>query len=199
MPSMKRDCSVGRADVELYEAIRTRRTAHKWRPEPLADDVLNRLLEAAHWAPCHKLTWPWRFTVVGPETRAGLADIAVALKAAKSGPLTNDAATRTRAKLLNPGALVVVRQKLLEDPFRRKEDYAATSCAIQNMCLAAAAEGLCAKWSTGGVTRAEATYALLGHDPAIEEIVGFVAIGVPERVLEGRRPPLEPAFVERLP
>ena len=33
-----------------------------------------------HFAPNHKLTWPWRFTVVGREGRVKIADRAVELK-----------------------------------------------------------------------------------------------------------------------
>ena len=120
------------------------------------------------------MTWPWRFTVVGKDTRAGLLPIAYRLKNATSEKMQ----ARIRAKLLNPAALVVVTQvTLVEDDFRRKEDYAATCCAIQNLQLAAYAEGLGAKWSTGGLTKHPDVLSHLGIDGHLEDVVGFVWVG----------------------
>ena len=96
-----------------------------------------------------------------------------------------------RAKLLHAAVLFAVGQVRNDDAARAREDYAAVACAIHNMQLVACAEGLGAKWSTGGITCHPETYALLGIDPAVEEIVGFVWIGVPAQACEVPRPPLE--------
>ncbi|MCA9539019.1 MAG: nitroreductase [Myxococcales bacterium] len=173
--------------MNLYDALLTRRTVHRYQPEPVPDAVLDRLLLAAHHAPNHKLTWPWRFTRVGPKTRVALFEVGVALKETRA-PLSEKARAGVREKMLDPGALVVVSQVLDADAFRRREDYAATCCAIQNLQLAAHAVGLGAKWSTGDVTQAEASYAALGIDPAVEEIVGFIWIGVPAEIPSIGRP-----------
>ena len=152
--------------------------------------ILERILGAAHMAPNHKMTWPWRFTVVGPETREGLLPIAVDLKNARSEGMQ----ARIRAKLINPAALVVVTQRLAGEPFREKEDYAATCCAIQNLQLAACAEGLGAKWSTGGLTKHPDVLNHLGIDGAVEEVVGFVWIGKPAKVPVIERPDVAEHF-----
>ena len=124
--------------MDVYTALHSRRTVHDYADTSIEVDVIKRILAAAHMAPNHKMTWPWRFTVVGKDTRAGLLPIAYRLKNATSEKMQ----ARIRAKLLNPAALVVVTQVTVEDDFRRKEDYAATCCAIQNLQLAAYAEGL---------------------------------------------------------
>ena len=58
----------GFCDRELegvYRAIRERRDVRSgFLPEPLADDVLLRLLGAAHNAPSVGLMQPWRFIVI---------------------------------------------------------------------------------------------------------------------------------------
>ena len=66
--------------VTIEEVIKTRRTIHLYEEIDIDDSLLNRFLEAGHFAPNHKLTWPWRFTVVGQEGRAKIADRAVELK-----------------------------------------------------------------------------------------------------------------------
>lgn len=183
--------------MELHEALMTRRTAHHYKPEPVPEEVITRALEAAHMAPNHKHTWPWRFIRVGVETRQALVPTAIALKAVKK--TLNEAARKVIAgKLLNPAELIVVCQRRVEDDFQSREDYASCACAIQNIQLAAHADGYAAKWSTGGVTRHSDTYALLGVDASEEEIVGFVFVGVPERFPEVERPALN-GVIRRLP
>jgi len=181
--------------VDLHHAIRTRSTVHRYLAEPVPTDVIDRALAAAHQAPNHKLTWPWRFTVVGAKTRALFLPVAEALKA-KRGPLTDKGRALIAEKLLNP-SLIVVSMMRCEVPFQAREDYAATACAIQHIQLSAHADGFGAKWSSGGLTTAPDTYRTLEIDPAIEEIVGFIWIGVPAQRSEVVRPPLE-GFVRRL-
>ena len=50
--------------VELYEALRTTRAVRRLRPDPVPDDVLRRVLEAATWAPTGGNTQPWRVVAV---------------------------------------------------------------------------------------------------------------------------------------
>lgn len=54
-----------RARQAVYRAIRERRDVRRgYLPEPMSDDLLERLLEAAHNAPSVGLMQPWRFIVV---------------------------------------------------------------------------------------------------------------------------------------
>ncbi len=182
--------------MELYEAIHARRTIHNYEAEPLEEGVIERILSAAHMAPCHKLTWPWRFNLVGPQARREIVEIGVRLKGGDHPP--ERLVQAIHAKVLNPGALVVVTQVLCDDDHRRQEDYAATCCAIQNLQLAACAEGLGAKWSTGALTQDSALYELLKLDSAIEKIVGFVWIGRGSKIPVIERPPVE-QFIRRHP
>jgi nitroreductase len=115
---------------------------------------------------------------VGRQSREALADISIDLKASRAGgPLDETTVESIRRKILNPGQLVVVTQSRDADPERAREDYAAVSCAVQNMMLSLHADGLGSKWSTGAVTRDPRTYDHLGVDPSVNEIVGFVWVG----------------------
>ena len=119
--------------MDLEHAIFTRRTVHKYLPDAVAQDDLDKMMMAGHMAPCHKLTWPWRFIQVGPETREKIVPVAIACKTVNR-ECTPELEDSIRRKILGSGALIVVSQVRCDNDFRSKEDYAAVSCAIQNGC-----------------------------------------------------------------
>jgi nitroreductase len=51
-------------EIGLYEALRTTRAVRRLRPDPVPDDVLRRVLEAATFAPTGGNAQPWRVVVV---------------------------------------------------------------------------------------------------------------------------------------
>ena len=51
-------------EMGIYEAMRTLRAVRRLRPDPIPDDVLQRVLEAATWAPTGGNVQPWRIVVV---------------------------------------------------------------------------------------------------------------------------------------
>jgi nitroreductase len=64
------------AEIDLYEAMSTLRAVRRLRPDPIPDDVLERLLQAAAWAPSGGNQQPWRVVVVtDPVIKQGLADL----------------------------------------------------------------------------------------------------------------------------
>jgi nitroreductase len=163
---------------DVRRVILERRTVHDYSDQPVPEGTLERALEAAAAAPNHRMTEPWRFTRVGSQARAELARISIDLKTdGGRNPLSAAGEAKARDKIVKPAELLVVSQILDEDPDVAQEDYAAIACAVQNIFLVLAAEGIGTKWSTGGVTTDPRTYALLGIDPAKERVVGFVWIG----------------------
>jgi nitroreductase len=78
--------------IGLYEALRTTRAVRRLRPDPIPEAVLQRVLEAATWAPSGGNRQPWRMIVVrNAETKRALRDL-------YRGPWTSYA-TRQRAQL----------------------------------------------------------------------------------------------------
>lgn len=51
-------------DMKLYDAMRTLRAVRRLRPEPIPDEVLRRIFEAASWAPNGGNRQPWRMIAV---------------------------------------------------------------------------------------------------------------------------------------
>jgi nitroreductase len=190
--------------VELYDAILSRRTIKDFKPDPVPDALLERALNAGLWAQNHRLTQPWRFLVLGPQTQQALAEAAAEVQLGTLAPDV-DAATRAkvregaRQKLLTKPRIVVVTARLSSDPFLRREDYAATCCAIQNIQLAAWDAGLGMQWHSGKQTEQPQTYTILGIDAAVEEIAGFLFFGFPAVVPPP--PPRKPLadVTQRLP
>ncbi len=59
--------------IELYQAMSTLRAVRRLRPDPIPDEVMERVLQAACWAPTGGNTQPWKVIVItDPETKAGL-------------------------------------------------------------------------------------------------------------------------------
>ncbi|MDG0975528.1 nitroreductase family protein, partial [Ilumatobacter sp.] len=60
------------AQPGLYDAMSTLRAVRKLRPDPIPDDVLERVLQAACWAPTGGNTQPWRVIVAtDPDVKQG--------------------------------------------------------------------------------------------------------------------------------
>ena len=184
--------------MDLLEAITTRRTIAKFRPEPIPPEVLRPVLAAGIWAPNHHLTEPWRFVILGPETQRRLARRFGELKAAKIVTESAERRERLRAdserQFLAVPAIIAMAASQEGEEQRRREDYAAVCCAAQNVQLAAWAAGIGTKWSTSGVTRDPLAYELLGLDAARFDIIGFLYAGYPAETPPARprrRPPDE--------
>lgn len=186
--------------MDVMEAIRTRRSIVRFRQDAVPAEQLVTLLEAGLWAPNHHLTEPWRFVVIGPETQAALAERYGELRAMK---VPEEAAAR-RERVRQDGVAkfrglpnvvaVIVNQE--GDEQRRREDYAAVCCAMQNIQLAGWAEGVGMKWSTSILTRDPVAFELLGVEPDSELIVGLLYIGYPEDVpVRGRKQSVEDVTV----
>ncbi len=182
--------------MTVDEAILARRTAHAWLPDAVEPEAVERALAAAHRAPCHKLTWPWRFVQVGPEGRARLFDLAVRLKCGDDPPSPKLLEVLTE-KVKNPAVLFGVFYVGDADPTRDRENYAATCCAVQNLVLSFAGAGYATKWSTGKLTRHPDALAVLAPEEGWIS-AGVVWAGVSARLPEITRPALA-AVVRRTP
>ena len=63
--------------MEVFDCIRNRRTVREFRPDPIPEDVLLKILQAGRWAPSSSNSQPWHFVVVqDPATLKRLGEIA---------------------------------------------------------------------------------------------------------------------------
>ncbi|MEE8373764.1 MAG: nitroreductase family protein, partial [Dehalococcoidia bacterium] len=49
--------------MDVFQAIRERRSVRKYKPDPVSDEAVTAVLEAARWAPSWSNTQCWRFIV----------------------------------------------------------------------------------------------------------------------------------------
>jgi nitroreductase len=147
--------------LTVDEAIRARRTHKQFGSEPVPRETLEELLDLARFAPNHKLTQPWRFRVVGPETLARLKEA--------GGP-------KEAPKLERAPTIVCVSAKLSGDPLTDDEDVLATGAALYIVMLAAHARGLASYWRTPDVMRTPAGREIVGLGDD-ERFVGLIYLG----------------------
>jgi nitroreductase len=147
--------------MDTEKAIRSRRTHKRFGSEPVAHEVVNELLELACWAPNHRLTEPWRFRVLGPESLARLA------ATGKPGELE---------KLSRAPTLVVASARLTGDDHQNHEDMLATACATYIVLLAAHARGLASYWRTPRVLQSREGQAAIGMGED-EQFVALIHLG----------------------
>ncbi|EXX87133.1 cob(II)yrinic acid a,c-diamide reductase [Paenibacillus darwinianus] len=142
----------------VYKAIQQRRDIRSFRTDPIPEELLMRLLRAAHCAPSVGFMQPWNFIVIkSEETKRKLQHAADKERRAlmihyegeqadKFAKLKIEALTEAPITLcvtLDPtrgGPHVLGRNSIPET------DLASVACAIQNLWLAARAEGVAVGW-----------------------------------------------------
>ena len=50
--------------MDVYEAVRTRLTVREFKPDPVPDEVVQKMLRAVQWAPSSRNRQPWHLVVV---------------------------------------------------------------------------------------------------------------------------------------
>jgi nitroreductase len=180
--------------LDTLTAIRTRRAVKEYDPRPIPREWVEELLDAARWAPNHKLTHPWRFNVFMGEGRERLVAArqnAVRWAAQQKGKeATPEELEFARAKCYSAPVLLIVSQVQSDDPIQQKEDYAACWAAIQTFCLAATARGLASYPSTGVWVDQNFLGPAIGL-PEDERPVACVFLGFSEAPTSAKRFPAE--------
>ncbi|WP_285029122.1 5,6-dimethylbenzimidazole synthase [Mycolicibacterium sp. lyk4-40-TYG-92] len=141
----------------IYRVMSERRDMRHFTPNSkVPEDVLRRILEAAHMAPSVGLMQPWRFLhITDPATRTAIKELVDAERIQTGEALGPREAEFLALKVEGIGDCAELFVVALGDDrerhiFGRRTmphmDLASVSCAIQNMWLAARAEGLGLGW-----------------------------------------------------
>ncbi|HEX4865745.1 MAG TPA: 5,6-dimethylbenzimidazole synthase [Acidimicrobiales bacterium] len=186
--------SFAASDQEALSGIMSsRRDIRRFRPDPVDEDILNRLLSAAHQAPSVGHSQPWRFVVVtDPQVRARAAVLADRARLAQAAEMDRDSGQHLLDLDLEgireaPVGIVVCCDRrtpptgVLGRATFRDADVWSCACAIQNLWLTARAAGLGVGWVT--LFRPSELADLVGI-PAGVESLGWLCIGWPDE-----RPP----------
>ncbi|MDS1271078.1 nicotinate-nucleotide--dimethylbenzimidazole phosphoribosyltransferase [Lipingzhangella sp. LS1_29] len=171
----------------VYRAIRERRDVRSgFRPDPIPDEVLTRILEAAHRAPSVGLSQPWDFVLLRDrEQRERVQHLAHQQRDAFARDLPGARARaftglKVEAILDTPVNIAVTvdptrggRHTLGRHAQPQTAAYSA-SLAVQNLWLAARAEGLGIGWVS---FFAERDLAQALELPAHLEVVAYLCVG----------------------
>jgi nitroreductase len=169
--------------MNLEKAIRERRSIGLVKPDEVDQALIEKLLEAAVFAPNHHNTEPWRFFVLGGEGR-GVLGHAYAQIASESLEDPNSEANKAILKkqydkaFRAPVIIVAACEPAVSAKTELREELAAVHAAVQNMLLQAHGLGLGAIWRTGAPAyhpQMKKAFGLLESD----EIVGFIYVGHP--------------------
>jgi 5,6-dimethylbenzimidazole synthase len=184
--------------MDIYEAIYSRRDVRHFRSDPVPDSVLIRVLDAAHHAGSVGFMQPWNFVVIrDPEKKKLVYDSFARENARAAESYTGDRrALYDSMKLAGiteaPVNLAVTCDRSRRGPAvlgRRtmpETDLFSTCCAIQNLWLAARAEGIGVGWVS--ILDPETVKQLLEIPPAIV-LVAYLCLGYPVQFEE--KPMLE--------
>lgn len=199
LPAAQRDA--------VYRCIEARRDVRsQFLPDQLPDAVLARILRAGHHAPSVGFMQPWDFVVVRNEAvKAAVQDgfrraNAEAASAFAAAGRPEYAALKLAGIVEAPVGLCVTCDRSRHGPLvlgrthQRQTDVYSAVCAVQNIWLAARAEGVGVGWVS--IIGPDALRAALGIPAAIEP-VAYLCLGYVSQFPE--RPELETAgWLERL-
>jgi len=179
--------------TDIFEVMSTMRAMRRLKPDPVPDELINKILQAAQWAPSGGNTQRWRFLVVkDPEVKKKvqvyykrLFDESVGPRYASSAPPPGSDAARyqrqnTAVKYLTdhyheaPVWIVAC----LKGASPTRSAGSSIYPAMQNMLLAARALGLGATLTTRHLTYEKETEAAMGIPPGFHSYA-ILPIGYP--------------------
>ena len=167
----------------VLDAIRGRRSVRRYLPKSVPDEAVERVLEAARWAPSPHGRQPWRFAVIRKdETKERLADAMgdewranLEMDGQDSG-VVERRLEGSRQRLLDAPVLILLCLYLEDldtypDPDRQRHETTmavqSLGAAAQNALLAAYDWGLDAGWMCAPLFAPEKVVGALGLDPAL--------------------------------
>jgi nitroreductase len=145
--------------VEVFKAIKGRRSIRKYTKDPIPEDFIVKILDAGRWAPSASNRQPWSFMILKDgEVRRRVAEATTYGKFLADAPL---------------GIAVVVDPQASTHPV---EDGAIAS---QNMLLAAHALGLGACWIGSYNSFYEEKIKTILSIPKNKRLLSIISIGFP--------------------
>ncbi|WP_276168127.1 nitroreductase family protein [Zobellia alginiliquefaciens] len=175
----------------ILDLIKNRRSVFpaQYNDKPIAKADIEKILEAANWAPTHKKTEPWRFRVLQGESQEKLG-LFLSLKYLENDP--NPKEFKAKKLIDNPkraGAIIAICMQ--RDPSQSVpewEEVAATAMAVQNMWLCCTDMGIGCYWSSPGLIKHMADFFEMSNG---EACLGFFYMGyTDETIPDGQRTPI---------
>jgi nitroreductase len=188
--------------MEIYETIMNRRSHRSYKPEMPPREALERVIQAALWAPSGLNDQPWEITVLTGKFRDDLVELVDRafthlLPILKQVGFPAEAQDMLMKFFKNlGGAPVAMAVTIVNNPgdpgnFNNIQSGAAF---MQNLLLAAHAEGLGSCWMTGAHALEKEILKFLGKTD--QQLLAITPIGYPAK--EPAAPPRKPREVRWL-
>jgi nitroreductase len=163
--------------MELFEAIYTRMSIGKVKPDPVPRELIEKMLAAGAQAPNHHKVQPWRFVVLSGAARHRLGEVMARSLLRRQPEVMAEVLAQEQAKPLRAPVLIAVGVDRPSGPkIVEIENVCAAAAATQNMLLAAHALGLAAHWRTGAAATDPDVKKFLGLAPD-QHLISFVYVG----------------------
>ena len=182
---------------EISRLIKHRRSIFppQYSDDSIKKEVIQQIVENANWAPTHKLSEPWRFTIFSGNGLKKLADFMAALYkkvSLEQNSFNEDKYQKLKTKPLRASHIISIGMKRDEkERMPEIEEVEAVACAVQNMCLTATAHGVGSYWGSGGITYFEDAKSFFGLGVK-DKLLGFLYLGIPKTMPPaGKRRPIE--------
>lgn len=141
----------------VFDLIQKRRSVfpNQYGKREIKKETLNRILEAATWAPNHKKTEPWRFKVMlSLEEREKLGQfLANTYQELDPKPKSTKIKKLRENAVLSAAVVVICMQRDPKERVPEWEEIAATAMAVQNMWLCCTELGIGGYWSSPGLIK----------------------------------------------
>jgi nitroreductase len=179
--------------MNLKDLIERRRNVKPsfFTGEVIPDSDVLAILNTANWAPTHGYTEPWRFVVFSGNALEDFANFQSKLYESLTPSERFEERKFTKLKetpLLASHIIAIAVSPVEKSKIPLIEEIVATSCAVQNMLLTAAAKSIAVHWTSGGMTYTEEMKSFLGCKTK-DLILGFLYLGkAPDKInKEGKR------------
>ncbi|WP_291870761.1 nitroreductase [Maribacter sp.] len=140
----------------IFDIIKKRRSIFpvQYNDTPIAKADIQKILDAANWAPSHKKTEPWRFKVLQGDKKVELGEF---LSNTYIDITEKPKQVKSKKLIENPKkAAAIIAICMQRDPLESVpewEEVAAVAMAVQNMWLCATEMGIGSYWSSPGLIK----------------------------------------------
>ncbi len=163
--------------MDALEALQHRVSVPRLGGDVPAKEVLENMFKAALRVPDHAQLKPWRFLLVSGASRERLGDLFVRAQLEDDPELNEAAINKARGKTNRaPLIIVVIAKPQFHPKVPEIEQLLSAGASIQNMLLAAHAQGIGAMWRTGSMAYHPTVLSGLGLAPD-EKLIGFLYVG----------------------
>ncbi len=166
--------------MEVFDAIKTRRSIRHFTSDVIPDDILTAIIEAGIWAPSGLNNQPWRFVIV------------------QSTDMKHKLSQCTSySRIIKESQVCICVFYHMPSGYNRDKDIMGIGACIQNMLLAAHAKGLGAVWLGEILNKKQQVNEILSLTNDYE-LMAVIALGYPNEKGHSTRHPLDHFIIKKL-